>query len=156
MPQRLCGDEPAKSISDILVGDRHRHPDPDRLVEAVAQRLVGIHAIRQRANGLAHGPLGALDDRVGQQLNAFQPKLGHELKQRARANRVAGCLRVQVADGLIGGADIGANDRDQLLVRLAGDKQLGDRNAQPFLKHLARLGRRIRPPISGAWQVLAK
>ena len=49
-------------------------------------------------------------------------------------------LRVEIADCFFGRAHVGAHDRDQILVDLAADEELHDRDAQALFEDLARLG----------------
>ena len=57
------------------------------------------------------------------------------------ADVVAGGLRVEIADRLVRKADVGADDLQQLLVRLAAVEELRHRDAQPLLEDLVRLAR---------------
>ena len=141
MPRPLCGDDPAKSMSISSPRTVTRRHDLDRLLEPVAPDLVPVDPIRQGADRLAQGALGAGDDLVGQGIDALQAELVHHRQQRPPADVVAGGLGVEIADRLVREADVGADDLQQLVVRLAAVEELRHRDAQPLLVDLVRLAR---------------
>ena len=139
MPRPLCGDDPAKSMSISSPRTVRVDRDLDRLLEAVAPDLVAVDAVGEGADRLAQGALGAGDDLVGQRIDALQPELVHHRQQRPPADVVAGGLGVEIADRLVREADVGADDLQQLVVRLAAVEELRHRDAQPLLVDLVRL-----------------
>src|SRR5579859_1891474 len=70
----------------ILDGDCYL--DANRLVVAVAPRLVLIATVGQRAYGLAHGAFRARDDLAGQRVYRIQSELVHKVQQFARTDGV--------------------------------------------------------------------
>ena len=78
MPCRLCGDEPAKSIVELVAGDRHGDLEQDRLVEAVAPALV-LGRRRPAAARIASRIACSerCDDLVGQRVDRVEAELVH-------------------------------------------------------------------------------
>ena len=114
MPRLLSGELPAQSTSHLVAALGDRDLEPDRLLVAVGVDLVGVDAVRQRGDRLAHGPLRAADDLVGQRFERVQPELVHELEQPRGADVVAGGLGVDVAEDRLRRADVGGEDLEQL------------------------------------------
>ena len=141
MPRRLCGDDPVKSMSisspltvtvaTITIGSSNPS----------LQTSCAIDAVGEGADGLAQGALGAGDDLVGQRIDTLQAELVHHRQQGSPADVVAGGLRVEIAHRLVRETDVGADDLQQLLVRLAAVEELRHRDAQPLLVDLVRLTR---------------
>ena len=126
---------------DLVPSDRDSRHDHDRLLEPVAPDLVPVDPIREGADRLAQGALGAGDDLVGQRIDTLQSELVHHRQQRPPADVVAGGLGVEIADRLVRETDVGADDLQQLLVRLAPVEELRHRDTQPLLVDLVRLAR---------------
>ena len=124
---------------DVLVADGHRGADADRLIVAVGPRLGGPRAVREVADGVAHGAFRAVDDGVAEILDVGHVEFVEEGHQRFRADDIGGHLRVEVADGLARGAHVGPDHLQEKLIGLPRRHQLADGDAQPLLVHLTRL-----------------
>ena len=126
---------------DVLVVDGHLRLDQDRsAVETVAPRLVPVNPVGYLADGAPHRLLGPADDLVGERIDGVEVELVHEAEQGPGAHVVAGSLGVEIAHGLVGGAHVGPDDGDQVLVDGAAVVQLHDRDPETLLVDLAGLG----------------
>jgi hypothetical protein len=81
------------------------------------------------------------DDLLSELLDVVEPELAHVLGEVVAPDLVARDLGVDVAQHLFGRAHVGRDQVDQGLVRRPRVVQLGDRDEQPLLEHLARIGR---------------
>ncbi len=115
---------------------------------------MGVDAVGEGADGLAQGAFGAGDDLVGEGVDALQPELVHHRQQRAAADVVAGGLGVEVADCLVREADVGADDFQQLVVRLAAGEEFRHGDAQALLENLVRFaGEDLAADVGGVAEV---
>ena len=124
---------------------RDFHPDRQRLVDhAVAVDLRGslVDAIGDAGDLGPHLALGAVahfGDRRPYDVGAITVDQGG---QPHFAGREGGGLGLDVANALVGDADVAEDDREDLLVHLALLEELHRRQAQAFLLHLCGAGRK--------------
>src|SRR5579883_3275710 len=105
-----------KIDQDVLVLNSHGYLDTNWPIKAVAPGFVLIASVGPCANGCAHGSLRTRDNFIGERINTIQAEIVHEVQQFARANSIGGGLSVQVADGLLGRAHIGADELEKLVI----------------------------------------
>jgi hypothetical protein len=121
----------------------HLHPDGERLVDhavAVDLRRALVHTVGNIGDlgaHLAFGAMAHLGDRLVHHLGAVAID---QCGQPHLAGRQRGGLRLDVADALVGNADVGHDDRQDLLVHLALLPELHRRQAKTFLLDLGGAG----------------
>ncbi len=99
-----------------LVCDRERDGEGDRVVVAVDLHRVGVGAVGERGEMIAGGDAGAVENEFGKALQIGQSEFGEHRDEPPASGFVACRERVDVADHLIGLANVVANDVDQVLV----------------------------------------
>src|SRR5207245_9368543 len=91
-----------------------------------------VDAVGQTRDGGPRGALRAVDDRLGQRVDAVESELGHELKQLRAANVIAAGHGVQVTLDFARGTHIAPNNFPELLVALTTHEELCNRNVETF------------------------
>ena len=99
-----------------------------------------IAAVGDGRDARAHLLLRARLELLDAGLDGVAPVAVDERGEAALADGQRGGLRLDVADALIGDADVGQDDGEDLLVHLAALEELDRREAQPFLLHLGGVG----------------
>ena len=100
-----------------------------------------IDAVRHRGDGVTHVALGARADRARDRRQIIDGLAPDEIAQAARRRLAGGDLGRDVAEHLLGQADIGADDCLQIGVEASFAHIQQGRDADAFLEHLARVGR---------------
>ena len=119
-------------------GQRRR--DRRRLAAvAVADDRVPVSPGRDPGDRPAHGVGGAAADAPGDGPQVGQAVLLEELAHALRRHVEGGPHRPQVADDQVGDADVGPQDREQLLVGHPGPEEPARRQVQPLLEDVPRV-----------------
>ena len=130
-------------VDSTGLGDLHR--DAQGLVDhavGIDERFTFIDAVGDSGDARAHllcRALAQFGDRRGHARLAVAPD---QRAQALFAGHQRRGLRLDVADALVGDADVRADDREDLVVDLAALVQLDRRQAQPLLLDLDRVGRK--------------
>ena len=126
-------------------GARHLHADVQRLVH----HAVGIHdgvaviaAFRNAGNLRAHLLRGAAAQFGDRFLDHRGAVAVEQRREALLADRERGRLRLDVADALVGDADVRQDDGEDFLVHHALLVELHRRQPQAFLLHLGGVGRK--------------
>ncbi|MBI2322686.1 MAG: hypothetical protein HYU88_11530 [Chloroflexi bacterium] len=109
--------------------DRERQVDLERAVQTVDGELLPIDAGRDAPDRRARGLLGLPLDRARQGCQVGQLVLVQELGHARSGEAIGGDLRFEVADHLVGHADVLANELEHEVGAPAGVEQLGHRDA---------------------------
>ena len=102
-------------------------------------------AARQGRDLVERRLTGIGQDEIGNACEISELELDHHVDQAAMADLVAGRQRIDVADELVGLADIAADDHDQRLVDRAAVGELHDRDMEPFLVDRVGVGAEAAP-----------
>ncbi len=123
-----------------LIADGGRARQRDRRVVAIGDHAVGPCALRQLGD-LGHDRgVGTRTDVLGERIERVELELVHHLDQTLDADIIAGCERIDVADGVDRQPRVGANDRHQRFVDAALLQDLQERNVKPFHEDVGGVG----------------
>ena len=124
---------------DRVARDRRRRHEIDRAVVAVDPHARAVDAGCEPGDRFAHSGTRALEDVRPERAQVVDAELVEHREQAPGADLVAGDERIEVADHLIGRADVGAHELEQRLVHLPGAREAHQRHVQPLLEHVARV-----------------
>ena len=136
---------PREIEADAASRDLGAAGEPESVVDPLDVDRAFVGAVRNRGDPVADGPLALIADGRGQRGEVVEPVLVHELEELTAADLVAGDVRHEVPEDLLGHPHVAAYDLEHRLVELAAAHELADGKAEALVEYLGRGGAEAEP-----------
>ena len=133
---------------DCLARDGEADPQKQRLADAVDLDLVPVGSVGQLCDRGPHRRLGAPLHRREQRRGVVEPQVVEQLEQPALRDLHRRELGVQIAENLLGQADVAEHDRGDVFVEGAGVDELARGRRSPSSNTSFVSADQIAPPTS--------